>query len=234
MQTANTTPQRVYNLFILDESGSMESIRQSTVRSFNELVQTMRDAEAASHNAERPQQHFVSLYVFNTSAGTREVLFHAPVQHAAELTDQSYRPNSGTPLYDAMGHALHRHEAALRDQTDTVTLVTILTDGEENSSREFTGEAIKALVERLKAAGWVFTYIGTDHDVERFAHRMSIGSSMSYLKTDRDIDDMLVREKKARMKFYERSSSKVFNPARENDLFYKDEPGEDEEEKKNP
>jgi hypothetical protein len=203
-QPASSAVQQVYNLIILDESGSMETISTSTINSFNELLQTMNDADARGKTDGSHQEHYVSLYVFNTSNGNREVLFQEPANRATPLNRDLYQPDSGTPLFDAMGFALHRHEAAIADKPNAVTLVTILTDGEENSSREYSKQAIKTMVERLKAAGWVFTYIGTDHDVEGFAESISITSTLRFMKTERGLNQMVVREKAARTKFYER------------------------------
>ena len=53
-------------------------------------------------------------------------------------------------------------------------MVTILTDGEENASKKYSGIAIKKMIELLSEGNWTFTYIGTDHDVEKFASNMSI------------------------------------------------------------
>jgi len=60
-------------------------------------------------------------------------------------------------------------------------LVTIITDGEENSSKEFTGQMIKKMIDELKALGWVFTFIGANIDVEKVAAQISINNSTSPL-----------------------------------------------------
>ena len=80
-------------------------------------------------------------------------------------------------------------------------LVTVLTDGEENSSKEYTGTVIKNLVDELKQQNWTFTYIGADHDVEGMASKMNIHNTMSFDKNDSDIKRMFARESKSRVKF---------------------------------
>ena len=85
-------------------------------------------------------------------------------------------------------------------------MVTILTDGEENASKEFSGAAIKKLVEELSLNNWTFTYIGTDHDVESFAFSVSISNTMVFEKNPEDIKNMFVKEKSARMNYNERIS----------------------------
>lgn len=80
-------------------------------------------------------------------------------------------------------------------------MVTVLTDGEENSSKEYTGTAIKNLVDELKQQNWTFTYIGADHDLEGMASKMNIHNTMSFDKNDSDIKRMFARESKSRVKF---------------------------------
>ena len=62
-------------------------------------------------------------------------------------------------------------------------LVTIVTDGYENASREYNGKAIKVLVDELKDKGWVFAYIGANQDVEKVAATISITNTMTFQTT---------------------------------------------------
>lgn len=73
------------------------------------------------------------------------------VDEVKELSNNEYIPNSCTPLYDAMGNALNQLRKKVAD-ADKV-LVTIITDGYENSSKEYDGEAIKKLVDVLRSQG---------------------------------------------------------------------------------
>ncbi len=229
-QSSNAT-QKVYNVIILDESGSMESIRSSIIRSFNELVQTMLGAEEKSKSEDKLQLHFISLYAFNGN-GLRELFFQATVSSILPLTTDNYRPDASTPLYDAMGYSLLKHEKYIDGMEGAVTLVTILTDGEENASREYNREAIKALVDRLKAANWVFTYIGTDHDVSKASSSISITANISYQKDAPGVDDMLSIETRSRKMFYAKIMDKDFDISTANEDFYKDD--EKSEEQKKP
>jgi hypothetical protein len=98
-------------------------------------------------------------------------------------------------------------------------LVTIFTDGEENASKEFSGKAIKKLVEDLKEKNWTFTYIGTDHDVEKMAETLSIQNSMNFTNSDEGINEMFVKESSARVKY----SLAIRDGVERNSKFY-DEP----------
>ncbi|GAB1370152.1 hypothetical protein MASR1M45_02100 [Candidatus Kapaibacterium sp.] len=100
-----------------------------------------------------------------------------------------------------MGFSINKLKQALQGQTDYNVLVTILTDGEENASIEFSCNDIKKLVEELKQNRWTFTYIGTDHDVEKIAFSLSIDNTMIFKKNATDIKRMFIKEQIARMNF---------------------------------
>ena len=70
-----------------------------------------------------------------------------------------------------------------RVQDGDKVLVTVVTDGYENASREYSGNAIKTLVEELKSKGWVFAYIGANQDVEAVAAKISITNVMQFVTT---------------------------------------------------
>lgn len=72
-----------------------------------------------------------------------------------------------TPLYDAIGFSVSKLKQELASKTNYNVLVTILTDGAENNSKEYTRETIKKMSDELSEDNWTFTYIGTDHDVEK-------------------------------------------------------------------
>jgi len=188
--------KQVHNLILLDESGSMSSIQDTTIQGFNEIVQTIRGIEKEFPD----QEHFISLLTFN-GLGIKVLHFMDQVKNLTELNTSLYRPDASTPLFDAMGFGLNKLKSALSKKTNYHVLVTILTDGEENSSKEFTGSAIKKLVEALKKNGWTFTYIGTDHDVDKFAKSVSILNSMVFSKSDDEMKMMFEKEKLARKNY---------------------------------
>jgi hypothetical protein len=85
---------------------------------------------------------------------------------------------------------------------DDVILVTIITDGMENASKEYDGMAIKRLVSDLKEKGWVFVYIGTNQDVNAVADGMGIRSRMRYDYSLKGASDMFEEERRHRKVFY--------------------------------
>ena len=125
---------------------------------------------------------------------------HTPAGQAKDITQRQYRPSGGTPLYDAMGRAIS--ELRPNVTKDDVVLVTVITDGYENASREYSGKAIKSLVEALKQEGWVFTYIGANQDVEAVAASMSIDNHLSFNADDDSTQEMFAKESRSRKKFF--------------------------------
>lgn len=178
----------------------MGSIKSTIIQGFNEIVQTIKGIEKEFLE----QEHFISFVSFN-GLGIKSHHFIDPVKKLKELDEKSYQPDACTPLFDAMGFGLNKLKQSLEGKTDYNVLVTILTDGEENSSREFSGKDIKTLVEKLKENRWTFTYIGTDHDVEKIALSLSINNTLVFNKNEADIKDMFAKDRNARQKY----SSKI-------------------------
>lgn len=195
-----TTPKhQVHNLIILDESGSMESIKVPTVQSFNEIIQTMQTMELKFPE----QEHRVSLISFN-GAGRVTHLWNQAVKTAGLLDWRNYNPNASTPLYDAMGYGMTKLAMEVEGTHNYDVLVTVFTDGEENASREWSGTAIKELIEKLKLKNWTFTYVGADHDVTSEAGKISIENARMFHKSAAGMDASLRREKAARLRFSEK------------------------------
>jgi hypothetical protein len=171
----------------------MKSIKNSVMRGFNELVQTIQGIEKQFPE----QEHFITFVSFN---GLGQKLFHFadPAQKLTKLNDESYNPEASTPLFDAMGFAINKLKQYLQGKSDHNVLVTVLTDGEENASKEFSGATIKSMVEELKQNRWTFTYIGTDHDVDKIAISLSINNMMVFEKNEDAVKNMFMKEKKAR------------------------------------
>ena len=203
---------RIFNLIILDESGSMQSIKKEAIDSVNETVQTICSAQRKHEG----QEHFVSLVTFNDTVKT--VYECVPAAEVKELTAETYRLDCCTALYDAMGMSLY----ALRPKVaeDDKVLVTVVTDGCENASREYSGKAIKALVDELKAKGWVFAYIGANQDVEAVATNISITNVMNFEATSKGTAMMSKKVSCARGRLLARMAGGCFSAAEANKDFF--------------
>ena len=205
----------IHNLFILDASGSMESIKHLTISAFNEIVQTAIGTEAQYTE----QVHSVSLVAFNTLE-TRTLLWQQPVKEAAQLSEAAYLPNGGTPLYDAMGYAIQKLKGELYNTGPHNVLVTVFTDGEENSSKEFSATAIRSLIAELEGKGWTFTYIGTGHDIGKTTDSMQMKSSnaQSFRGDAAGFKEMMTKETTARQRY----ASKIQLKEDTKEDFYKE------------
>ncbi len=206
---------KIFNLIILDESGSMEWIKKAAIDSVNETIQTIRSSQKKHEN----QEHFVSLVTFNNKAKT--VYECVPVDEVKELTVETYRPQCSTALYDAMGLSL----TALRQRVaeDDKVLVTVVTDGYENASKEYRGPAIKALVDELKAKGWVFAYIGANQDVETAAASISITNTLKFQATSAGVHGMAGIVTRCRERLYSCMAAPDFDAEEANENFFDEE-----------
>lgn len=204
---------RIFNLIIIDESGSMQSIKREAIGSVNETIQSIRSA-ARKHEE---QEHIVTLVTFNDYVKT--VYECVPIDRVKELDAETYQPDCCTALYDAMGMSL----GALRPKVaqDDKVLVTIVTDGYENASKEYSGKAIKALVDELKGKGWVFAYIGANQDVEKVAATISITNVLNFEATSTGTVAMSARMGNARTRFFDRIAEDCCFSAKEaNEDFF--------------
>ena len=195
---------QIYNLIILDKSGSMGSIAKAAISGFNETVGGIRSAQDRFNDT---QEHFVSLMIF-CNCEKRMVYDKVPVAEVKELTSNDYRPCCGTPLYDAMGLSINALYKDIKDKEDATAVVTIITDGLENASKEYDGAAIKALVERMKdEEGWNFAYIGTNQDVEATSASLSIENQMAFRDDEAGMTEAWEKERKSRTMMYSRIST---------------------------
>ena len=197
------TKTQVFNVIILDKSGSMESIRQAAISGFNETLNGIKKAQEKFADT---QDHFVSLLTF-CSCEKKYVFDKVPVAEARPLTIDDYAPCCCTPLYDAMGFTLTSMRNYVRDIEDSVVVVTIITDGLENASKEFSGPAVKQLVEDLKKEGWTFTYMGANQDSVEVAFTLSIRNARNFDYSAEGTTVGMAKDASTRMNFFSRLSN---------------------------
>ena len=187
--------KRVHNLIIVDESGSMSIIRKQAFTGMNETLQTVRQMQKKFPD----QVQFVTLLTFD-SCHTTWHYDNASALKTKDLSWKAYNPGGGTPLYDAIGKGISKVNAQVEDGDHV--LVTIITDGEENSSQEWTLKMIRTMIEKLKKQKWTFTLIGTDNlDVETMAHSFAIEEHMEFQQTEAGTRAMFARERRSRERY---------------------------------
>ena len=187
--------KRVFNLLVVDESGSMSIIQNHALVGINETLTTIAKMQKAHKNLEQR----VTLITFDS---THKKLFYDNVSafRAKPLKAKDYNPCGGTPLYDAIGMGIAKINAQATEE-DSV-LVTIITDGEENCSEEYNLGMIKNLIEKLKKQNWTFTFIGTDDlDVETIAMDMGIDNHLQFSEDAAGTQAMFARENRARERY---------------------------------
>lgn len=155
-------------VFILDESGSMSGLEKDTVGGFNSFIDRQRNVEGEA---------LVSAVLFSVSS---KVLYdRTELSKIEPMTEAMYCPGGCTALLDAVGNAVNHirtiHKYAREEDLPEKTVFVITTDGEENSSREFTYRKVKELIERQqKDCGWEFLFLGANIDAGEEAARIGI------------------------------------------------------------
>ena len=158
--TQSSGKQRVLVNVILDKSGSMSTKVQDVIGGFNLYLDELAKEPAVDYG--------FSLTLFDTVV---EMKYKAvPLTKVAKLDDKTYRPSGNTALYDAVGNTV---QTVGTDGFDKIITV-IMTDGEENSSREWTMQAVRELIRAKEAAGnWTFVFLGANLDA--FTQGTSLG-----------------------------------------------------------
>ena len=168
-----TDSQRTLIAVLLDRSGSMESIKSDTEGGFNAFVDEQRDA---------PGSATVTLAQFDT---VYDVLYaNRPI---ADVPRLELQPRGATALYDALGRLITDVGAELaaltEDQRPGHVIVVVMTDGHENSSVEWTHEAIRAAIARQEHEySWDFVFLGANMDAVAVGQQMGFApdKSMTY------------------------------------------------------
>ncbi|HQW23640.1 MAG TPA: VWA domain-containing protein [Bacteroidia bacterium] len=176
--------RKTYYLMILDRSGSMSDCIQETISGFNEQIQMINDLQRRNSD----QEFYISLTTFNHQIehNFREV----KVEHVKQLTTNTYIPDGGTALLDAIGEGVINLKASRGhefDNDEATAVVVILTDGHENSSRIFKLDAIRMMIRELEATNnWTFSFMGATADAIDVAGSMNIRrqNSVFYDKSD--------------------------------------------------
>lgn len=155
--------------FVLDRSGSMDSIATETIDGFNHFLEEQQSVRGKAT---------FTLVLFDT---TYTVVYdHEDITNAKPLTNKTYQPHGGTALYDAVGRAAEEMSSYLAalpeiDRPANVVLV-ILTDGAENGSSKYNKTTISRLLrDKQKNDGWQVVYLGAGGYAFEEAKAMGIG-----------------------------------------------------------
>ena len=155
-------------VFILDRSGSMGGLEADTIGGYNSLLEKQKKEEGEA---------IVSTVLFDD----RQEVIHdrVPLDKIKPMTGDEYYVRGCTALLDAVGGAIHHignvHKYAREEDRPEKTLFIITTDGMENSSKRYSYDKVKSMVERQKKKyGWEFLFLGANIDAIEVAGRFGI------------------------------------------------------------
>lgn len=219
--------QTIFNLIIIDESGSMGCIKDQTINGCNETIDTI--VEAQKQFAET-QEHYISVYAFNSLGskdGSRYVMHNVKVQKESiwskgvrHMSDSDYHPCGCTPLNDAVGMTLTQLYEHIKDMPDAVGSVTIITDGEENASHHYSTNDVASIISQLKEKGWGFNFIGANINVVETASTYNIENCIEFKQTDEGTKEMFERERRSKMAYMQRIEEVAQNRAQMSEEEY--------------
>ena len=158
-------------IFILDRSGSMSGLEADTIGGFNSMIEKQKKEEGEA---------YISTVLFDDRT---EVLYdRVPVNKVEPMNDKQYYVRGCTALLDALGGAIHHignvHKYAREEDRPEKTLFIITTDGMENSSRQYSYEKVKKMVEKQKRKyGWEFLFLGANIDAIEVAGKFGIAAN---------------------------------------------------------
>jgi len=149
-------------VIVLDESGSMENIRDKMRSSINDLINEQKQVKG------RPATF--TLVKFNDSVN--RVIKNKPLEQINNLSSKDYTPNGSTALYDAIGNTINW----FRNERDV--LMVIVTDGQENASRIYDKSTVNSMIEEKKRTNnWSYVYLSCD--IQTFDQGNNIGLNKS-------------------------------------------------------
>ncbi|MFM7317054.1 MAG: vWA domain-containing protein [bacterium] len=149
--------------FVMDRSGSMESMKEEAIVAFNQFLKDQR---------ELPGEARLTLVLFDTEF--LKPYDNVPIEKVPDLNEKTYIPRAGTALLDAMGKTIDeigkRLAATAEADRPCKVIVACMTDGEENSSRQYSNDAIAAIIRHQQEKySWEFVFLGATIDSRRMA-----------------------------------------------------------------
>ena len=157
-------------VFILDKSGSMGGLESDTIGGYNSMLDKQKAVEGECH---------ITTVLFDNNY---ELLHdRIDIKAVSPITEKEYAVGGSTALLDAIGRTIHKIGNAQKHTADDYraekVMFIIITDGEENSSREYSAEKVKEQIERQKTKyGWEFVFLGANIDAVEIAGRFGIGA----------------------------------------------------------
>lgn len=154
-------------VFILDRSGSMGGLEEDTIGGFNSMIKKQKKEDGKC---------YVTTVLFDSEVET--IHDRVDLEKIGEMTDKDYFVRGSTALLDAIGktvkHIGNIHKYAREEDVPAHTIFVITTDGMENSSREYSSDKVKKMIEKKKEKGWEFIFLGANIDAVETARSFGI------------------------------------------------------------
>ncbi len=154
-------------VFILDRSGSMGGLEGDTIGGFNGMLQKQKKED---------QEANVTTVLFDDQIDIIHDRF--PIDIVKPLTDADYYVRGCTALLDAVGSTVKKMENIqnrLPEELRAENIIFVITtDGQENSSQEYSAAMVKKMIEKNQEKGWQFLFLGANIDAAEEAEKMGI------------------------------------------------------------
>lgn len=157
-------------VFILDKSGSMGGLEKDTIGGFNSMLVKQKAVEGECQ---------ITTVLFDNNY---ELLHdRIDIKAVSPISEKEYQVGGSTALLDAIGRTIHKIGNAQKNTANDFraekVMFVIITDGEENASREYSSYKVKAQIERQKTKyGWEFIFLGANIDAVETAAKFGIGA----------------------------------------------------------
>jgi len=166
------TNEKTHIICILDRSGSMSSIISDSIGGFNTFLKQQK---------ELPDEATLTVALFDDQY---ELLYdNIDIKKADELTNKIWIPRGTTALYDAIGKTINIEKtnfAKLGDEKPSKVLVCIVTDGQENASREYNIDNVKKLIKKCEKDNWNFLYLAANQDAFDVGTSFGVSAGNTY------------------------------------------------------
>lgn len=160
-------------VFILDMSGSMGRLTSDTIGGYNSLIKEQKKQKGDA---------IVTTILFDD----RYIVLHdrVPLKKVKPLTTDDYKPLGMTAMLDAVGRTINSIGQKLaetpEEERPATVMVTIITDGLENASKEYTWEAVQGMIKHQREKySWIFTFIGANIDIEKVSSDLGIDARLA-------------------------------------------------------
>jgi uncharacterized protein YegL len=172
-----STNEKTHIICVLDSSGSMSNIMSDSIGGFNTFLKQQR---------ELPDEATITVALFDSYNNYQILYDNVDIKKAKDLTSKEWYPRGMTALYDAIGKTINADKARLArlgNEAPAKVLVCVVTDGQENDSKEYTIQNIKDLIRDCEKEDWNFIYLAANQDAFEVGSGFGISFGNTYTYT---------------------------------------------------